>query len=108
MIRLKPATTYLADGQALFEFPKCTAKATTTSSAANNKVAVIVQNYVNGTSWYRVWSDGWIEQGGRHSAGDSVSVALLKAFSNTNYTVSLTGTGSKEAMTPLSSGTITV
>lgn len=91
----------LADGQALFEFPKCTAKATTTSSAANNKVAVIVQNYVNGTSWYRVWSDGWIEQGGRHSAGDSVSVTLLKAFSNTNYTVSLTGTGSKEAMTPL-------
>src|SRR5574344_1813676 len=25
----------------------------------------VTENYVNGTSWYRVYSDGWIEQGGR-------------------------------------------
>src|SRR5574344_2415354 len=24
----------------------------------------VIENYVNGASWYRVWSDGWIEQGG--------------------------------------------
>ena len=42
----------------------CTAKATTTSTASSAIPAVIVQNYKNGSSWYRVWSDGWIEQGG--------------------------------------------
>ena len=41
-----------------------TGRATTTSSASKARPAVVVTNYVNGTSWYRVWSDGWIEQGG--------------------------------------------
>lgn len=73
-----------------FAFPRCTTKATTTSSAANHKVAVITQNYVNGTSWYRVWSDGWCEQGGVAASGSGTSVTLLKAYSNTNYTIQLT------------------
>ena len=73
-----------ADNTVGFEFPKCTTKATKTSSARNDLVAVVVQNYVNGTSWYRVWSDGWIEQGGQCTCGDTVT--FLKAFSNTNYT----------------------
>ena len=71
-----------------FEFPRCTTKATTTSSAANDKVAVVVQNYVNGTTWYRVWSDGWKEQGGANITGSSTgTLTFLKAFSNTNYTI---------------------
>ena len=50
---------------------------------------VIIQTYVNGTSWYRVWSDGWIEQGGRVSISQDTqtTVTLLKAFSNTDYMV---------------------
>jgi hypothetical protein len=84
-----------------FMFPKCTTKATTTSSASSSKVAVIVQNYVNGTSWYRVWSDGWIEQGGTHSSGEAVKISLMKNFSNTNYNIQLTGEGSQSAHTPL-------
>ena len=68
-----------------FNFPKATTKATTTSSASTYKPAVVVQNYVNGISWYRVWSDGWIEQGGSwYGAG---TVSLLKNFSNTNYSI---------------------
>ena len=49
---------------------------------------VVLEKYVNGTSWYRVWSDGWIEQGGRVSISQDTqtTVTLLKAFSNTNYT----------------------
>ena len=74
------------NGNKTFEFPKCTTKATTTSSASNNNVAVIVTNYLNGNSWYRVWSDGWIEQGGYT---DTATVNLLKYFSNTNYTVTV-------------------
>lgn len=35
----------------------CTTKATTTSSASSTNPAVVVTNYVNGTEWYRVWSD---------------------------------------------------
>ena len=52
------------DNTLYFEFPRCTTRATTKSTAADNRVAVIVENYLNGQSWYRVWSDGWCEQGG--------------------------------------------
>ena len=62
-----------------------TSKATTTSSASKNRPAVVVQNYVNGTSWYRVWSDGWIEQGGRQECPDYWTITFPKAFTNTNY-----------------------
>lgn len=69
----------------------CTTKATTVSSASTTKPAVIVENYVNGTSWYRKWSDGWIEQGGLTGQGNYISIYFLKAFSNINYTLT-TGT----------------
>ncbi len=78
-----------------------TSRATTTSSASKARPAVVIQNYVNGTSWYRVWSDGWIEQGGRaqvvvsaasvYPGTENVTVInLLKAFSNANYFTSFT------------------
>ena len=65
----------------------CTTRATTTSSASNTKPAVVVQNYVAGTSWYRVWSDGWIEQGGVIGSNqiNTVTVTFLKPFRNTDY-----------------------
>lgn len=52
----------------------------------------IVETYSNGTSWYRVWSDGWCEQGGLTSGitGNTNSVALLKTFASTSFTVQLT------------------
>lgn len=56
--------------------------------------AVIVESYVNGTSWYRVWSDGWCEQGGignnNASAVGKITTTLLKSYVNTNYTVLVT------------------
>lgn len=80
--------SYDATNGLCFEFPRCTTKATTTSSASNNRVAVVVQNYVNGASWYRVWSDGWIEQGGTIGATTTQkSVSFIKSFSTTNCTV---------------------
>lgn len=72
------------DGKILFAFPKCTTQATTASSASANSVAVVVQNYRNGLNWYRVWSDGWIEQGG--VGGTSPTVNFLKSFNTTDYT----------------------
>lgn len=47
--------------------------------------AYITQTYVKGTSWYRIWSDKWCEQGGLASSGNSVSVSLLKKYRDTNY-----------------------
>lgn len=65
----------------------CTTKATTTSSATSLNPAVVIQNYVSGTSWYRVWSDGWIEQGGYSSGSSGRTVALIKNFTTTNYSI---------------------
>lgn len=48
----------------------------------------IIQTWSSGTSWYRVWSDGWIEQGGsRGSCGTDnyVTITFHKPFKNTNY-----------------------
>lgn len=48
----------------------------------------IVESWSSGTSWYRKYSDGWIEQGGR--TGTKVSGFIYKitfntAFKDTNY-----------------------
>lgn len=50
---------------------------------------ILTESYVNGASWYRVYSDGWCEQGGRTQCAstNSQTLALLKAFANTNYSV---------------------
>lgn len=47
----------------------------------------LVQSYVNGTSGYRVYSDGWCEQWGRITVGQdsSVIVTFLKPFMNASY-----------------------
>jgi hypothetical protein len=61
----------------------------------------ITETYINGSSWYRVWSDGWIEQGGRLQiqASKQASVNLMKPYSDTNYAAfcshSLPGTGNQ-------------
>lgn len=44
--------------------------------------AYVTKTWISGTKWYRVWSDGWIEQGG-HGTGDTCT--FNKPFSNTNY-----------------------
>lgn len=46
----------------------------------------IVETYVNGTSWYNMYSNGWCEQGG-YTTTDGGSVALLVSFIDTNYTI---------------------
>lgn len=51
--------------------------------------AYIVETYQNGTSWYRVWSDGWCEQGGMVIQGTGTSsyfVTYLVEMKDINYT----------------------
>ena len=48
----------------------------------------ITKSVVNSDgSWYRKWSDGWLEQGGKCSEDDYITVNLLKPYKNTNYIV---------------------
>lgn len=55
----------------------------------------VVETYVNGTEWYRVYSDGWVEQGGEYTTAiatnGNVQITLLKPFIDTNYNVQVTG-----------------
>ena len=60
------------------------------NSTINSEVVVVTQTYTNGTSWYRVWSDKWCEQGGiTGSYASGTLITLLKPFANTNYSVML-------------------
>ena len=36
------------------------------SDLTNKPESYVIETYRNGDSWYRKWSDGWIEQGGFH------------------------------------------
>lgn len=51
--------------------------------------AFVKETWKSEANWYRVWSDGWIEQGGRASLNERSSTAytLHKPFSDTNYFV---------------------
>jgi len=56
------------------------------------EVQCVIEPYVNGTSWYRVYSDGWCEQGGKFNANNTATTAsytvnLLKSYKDTNYSI---------------------
>ena len=54
----------------------------------------IVDSYSNGTSWYRVWSDGWIEQGATMALVPSAgTINLIKPYNGTNYAILALDTG---------------
>jgi hypothetical protein len=59
----------------------------------------IIETYANGTSWYRIYSDGWIEQGGRLLSGTEgeATATLLKTMKNTNYCCQITLFGDSSA-----------
>ena len=47
----------------------------------NSLHAYVISSYHNGTDWYRVWSDGWCEQGGDLILG-TTSYAFIKTYSS--------------------------
>ena len=59
------------------------------SSLNNPPKGVLVESYSDNYSWYRVYSDGWVEQGG-YSTADPVT--LFKPYSNTNYSIFIQNT----------------
>jgi hypothetical protein len=59
------------------------------ATAMNNAgIRTVVETYQNGSSWYRVYSDGWCEQGGKIVKSSSTTrVTFLKPFSSLDYTL---------------------
>lgn len=52
----------------------------------NSLHAYVISSYHSGTDWYRVWSDGWCEQGGSFVPNNgNNTVAFHKPFKDTNY-----------------------
>lgn len=52
-------------------------------------VECVIEIYHNETDWYRIWSDGWIEQGGQTNQ-TAETITLHKEMADTNYSVSVT------------------
>ena len=72
----------------------CTTSPTTVSTASSQRPAVVIENYVNGTSGYRVWSDGYCEQWGQVTNTETpTSVNLLKQMKDTNYNIMISPNG---------------
>jgi hypothetical protein len=47
--------------------------------------AYITETWNSGTSWYRKYSDGWVEQGGFYTSGNNL--VFHTPFSNTDYVI---------------------
>ena len=59
--------------------------------SALTKAQVVIETYVNGTSGYRIWSDGYCEQWGISAITPNlVTVTLLKPYINVNYNITAT------------------
>lgn len=58
----------------------------------NSLHAYVISSYHSGTDWYRVWSDGWCEQGGSATVGSGAStpVTLQKPYKDLNYGLFIT------------------
>lgn len=55
----------------------------------SNKVVYISETWQQGLSWYRKYSDGWIEQGGEFTKqrDTNITITFPLAFKNTNYNI---------------------
>lgn len=57
----------------------------------------VVKNYINGLSWYKFYTNGWIEQGGEIPLNTPLTppvITLITNFKDTNYSIILTGISS--------------
>lgn len=50
-------------------------------------VGVILASYTSGSSWYKKYSNGWVEQGGTFTALYNQAVTLIVPMKDTNYTI---------------------
>ena len=72
------------------------------SDLSNCTKPYLTESYQNGSEWYRVWSDGFIEQGGCvYASGSGVTdktITFLKPFSTNTYVFNRTSWNGLNAM----------
>lgn len=57
-----------------------------------NTVHCVVETFKSGSSWYRVYDDGWVEQGGASNIPAlGTTISFLKPFADTNYSLAFAG-----------------
>lgn len=62
------------------------------------EIQTVIETYVNGTSWYRIWSDGWCEQGGYYVlTATTGTITLLKSYKDTDYSITTAGSRTTNA-----------
>lgn len=66
------------------------------NSLGDKPKAHITTTWHSGTSWYRKWSDGWIEQGGRITTS-TTTISFHTAFKDTNYMITVSQNCSSSA-----------
>lgn len=71
------------------------------SDHSNDTKPYVVETYRNGTSWYRVWSDGVIEQGGMGATNTAAfaEISLMKPYSAADYSILLQARGGTTSLT---------
>ena len=50
-------------------------------------IGVILASYTSGSSWYKKYSNGWVEQGGTFTSLYNQAVTLIVPMKDTNYTI---------------------
>lgn len=69
------------------DLPRAKDPATKVRTATDFKPATLIYNYREGTQWCRLWSDGWLEQGGHLGGETNVNtLTFLRPFKDTQYT----------------------
>lgn len=55
----------------------------------SDNIDYVVERYQDGTTWYRLYKSGWVEQGGRGTSSGVgfTTITLPKEMANTNYTL---------------------
>ena len=68
----------------------------------------VTSKWRSGYNWYRKWSDGWIEQGGRKVLGTTrpVTLSFNIAFTTTTYSLTISNAASSTTGLPASYATI--
>lgn len=70
-------------------------------------VGVILASYTSGTSWYKKYSNGWVEQGGTFTSLYNQAVTLNVPMKDSNYTILTSKTNFASAVVIVDTATTT-
>lgn len=76
----------LASGAGFYLDPNDNYKPSYFNGTTGYPLVYLTDKYYDGQgNWYRVWSDGWVEQGGVLTGTGEINITFLKPFNSTKY-----------------------